>query len=67
MDFNERAKTLDLFRILTTRIYDDDTSKWLSESWDRLEIWHFELASHLNKNLVKQKFKILKLSLILQP
>ena len=67
MDFNEREKTLDLFRILMIRIYDAEISKWLFESWKFAEPWHFELADYLKIHSIKNSFKILKLALILHP
>jgi len=67
MNFNEREKTLDLFRILMIRIYNIEISKWLFESWKLAEPWHFELADYLKIHSIKNSFKILKLALILHP
>ena len=67
MNFTKRVEILELFKVLARRVYNEDISKWLFESWKSAEPWHFELADHLKSCNVKNTFKILKLALILQP
>lgn len=67
MSFDARREILSLFKILLTRVFNEDISKWLFESWKSVEPWHFELADYLNSLSIKNSFKILKLALVLQP
>ena len=63
----ERANTLDLFRVLLTKSHTEEISKWLFESWNLVQPWHFEVADYLKKQYIKSSYQILKLALVIQP
>jgi len=59
MNFNEREKTLELFKVFTTKVYGKDIALWLSNNWSLVEAWHFELIEHLRGRPVENTFTIL--------
>jgi hypothetical protein len=65
IEYDEREKSLDLFKLFAVKIYGPDTAAWLFNNWKCVESWQFKLIKYLRGHSVENSYKILLMALIL--
>ena len=65
IEYDEREKSLDLFKLFAVKIYGKDTAVWLFNNWKCVEPWQFKLIEYLRGRSVENSYKILQMTLIL--
>ena len=59
VNLKERENALELFESFATKMHCRDVGRWLTENWEYLSTWHFDLIEYLRTKPLINKVKVL--------